>query len=535
MRLVGPDKGTIAIVALRDGHEVAREDGVRLTPTLRQSYAEFLQGHTKVATRGPADARQQSLTRAIEELGEALGGVLFWNRIGEELRASLRGLGTHEAFELCFEATDSTLLALPFEAARLDGVIPALTAGVTVRRVVADVPTLSGRAAASPLKVLVAVGAPDEGPSTNAVLDLERELQGILDAVSPAARNGNVEVRFLEIGHPAEIGRALAHDEYHVLHLSGHGGPGTIELEDEDGAAVRATAKTLADEIKRGGRNIPLVFLSSCHGGTSTSETASLAVDLVREGVPLVLAMQTRVTDGYASDLSRELYAELAGRETQLVSQALAVARQRLEEVRREAVARGAGLVETQPEYATASLFGGESEVALVDYGLDRVPLAKPPVHRVSGPVPQLGIGELVGRRRELRELLRVLRDHDDSVAAIGKKAGVVLAGIGGVGKSSLAGRAMARLKEDGWIVAATTGRFSIGDIAKELSPGLAGHATSALAALRAQLSNPQLDDQSRLTGILGLLQTERVLLVLDNFEDNLEVGGACYLDETTG
>lgn len=259
-----------------------------------------------------------------------------------------------------------------------------------------------------------------------------------------------------------------------------------------------------------------------------------MAADLVREGVPLVLSMQTRVTDRYASDLSRELYAELARRETPFVSQALAVARQRLEEVRLKAVARGPGPVDTQPEYATASLFGGETEVALVDYALDRVPLAKPPVHRVPGPVPQLGIGELVGRRRELRDLLRVLRDHEDSIDAIGKKAGVVLAGIGGVGKSSLAGRAMARLKEDGWSLAATTGRFSIGGIALALGAGLADQASPPLVALGVRLSNPQLDDQSRLTGILTLLQTERVLLVLDNFEDNLEVGGARYLDETT-
>ena len=238
VRLVGPRDGTIDIVAVRDGTEVARENHVPLTRTLQQSYAEFLQGHTELPTRGPAEARQQSLNRAMVELGQALGDVLFGKRIGEELRGSLQAVSASEAVELCFEASDSTLLALPFEAARLDGAVPALRAGVTVRRIVAGAETLPGRAAASPLKVLVAVGAPDQGRSANVGLDLERELQGILDAVSLAARDGNAEVRFLEVGHPAEIGRALAHDEYHVLHLSGHGGPGSIELEDEDGAAV---------------------------------------------------------------------------------------------------------------------------------------------------------------------------------------------------------------------------------------------------------------------------------------------------------
>ena len=141
------------------------------------------------------------------------------------------------ALELCFDASDWTLLALPSEAARLDGTVLALTAGVTVRRVVAGAKILPARATASPLKVLVAVGAADEGRSPNAVLDLERELQRILDAVSPNARDGSVELRFLEVGHPGQIGRALEHDENIVVHLSGHGGPGVIELEDEDGAA----------------------------------------------------------------------------------------------------------------------------------------------------------------------------------------------------------------------------------------------------------------------------------------------------------
>jgi hypothetical protein len=38
--------------------------------------------------------------------------------------------------------------------------------------------------------------------SVRTVLNLERELQGILDAVSSAAADGNVEVRFHGVGHP---------------------------------------------------------------------------------------------------------------------------------------------------------------------------------------------------------------------------------------------------------------------------------------------------------------------------------------------
>jgi hypothetical protein len=98
---------------------------------------------------------------------------------------------------------------------------------------------------AGPLKILVAVAAPDEGLSSGAVLDQERELQNILDALEPARHLENCQVRILEVGHPEVIGNAIASDAYHALHLSCHGLPGALELEDEEGRALSATAAEL--------------------------------------------------------------------------------------------------------------------------------------------------------------------------------------------------------------------------------------------------------------------------------------------------
>ncbi len=139
------------------------------------------------------------------------------------------------------ESADAELLALPFEALRQDGHTPALMPGVSLRRRVCGVPAAAWVAPPSPLKILVAVGAPDEGQTGHAVLDLEHELQSILDALEPRAVQGNAEVRFLEVGHPQQIGLALQRDAYQLLHLSGHGGTGRIELEDEDGAPADHT------------------------------------------------------------------------------------------------------------------------------------------------------------------------------------------------------------------------------------------------------------------------------------------------------
>ena len=170
------------------------------------------------------------------------------------------------------------------------------------------------------------------------MLDHERELQNILDAMEVAQRHENVEVRILEVGHPQVIAAAIERDAYHVLHLSCHGGPGQLELEDEDGKAVPTTAKDLIEPIRRHGRPLPLVFLNACHGGVQREQTASFSESLLRAGVPYVVAMQTAVSDHYATELARSFYEHLARREPPLVSRALAEARKEVEQARLRAV-----------------------------------------------------------------------------------------------------------------------------------------------------------------------------------------------------
>ena len=150
---------------------------------------------------------------------------------------------------------------------------------------------------------------------------------------------------------------------------------------------------------------------SACHGGVQDGQTASFAEALLRAGVPSVLAMQTSVSDHYATALARAFYRHLAGREHQLASRALADARKDLERDRQAAVRRGAPLHEIQPEYATAALYVAGDEQPLADFSLDKRPLGKRPVYEVAGPVPQLRIDDLIGRRKELRQTLRTLRD----------------------------------------------------------------------------------------------------------------------------
>ena len=100
-----------------------------------------------------------------------------------------------------------------------------------------------------------------------------------------------------------------------MFYLSGHGGAGLIELETEDGEPDPVTAQQIADAVQDSGHPAPLMYLAACHsglGGTDgETETAGLAQALLERGVPLVLAMQTAVSDRYTTDLAGRFYAEL--------------------------------------------------------------------------------------------------------------------------------------------------------------------------------------------------------------------------------
>lgn len=536
LRLSRDAADAVCVEALRNGGSVARHEGVTISPALRQSFEEFVRGHLKDTPHAAAQRLAPLRAHHLPALGDQLGHALCPGDVGAALCHALQAVNTACTLDLCFESADPALLALPFEALRIDGRAPALLPGVSVRRLVAGAPAGAWAAAPSPLKILVAVGAPDEGKTQNSVLDLEHELQSILDAVEPRDHLGNAEVRFLEIGHPQQIENALQQDAYHVLHLSGHGGPGSIELEDEDGAPVTVTATGLARHLQAANRNVPLVFLSSCFGATPGAEAGAMATDLVRAGVPFVVAMQAGVTDRYASALAHAFYAALAAREYPQPAQALAMARQALEQARQQAhqqaLQRGAPADQTQAEYATATLYCAGDDAPLVDFSAERKPLSTAPVHQAVGPMPKLRLGDLVGRRRELREVLRVLRDHPASVAARGRLSGVVLTGIGGIGKSAVAGRAMARLQEDGWAVAAVAGRLALGALCAAVAAALHPHANPSVGRAERPLGDVNLDDQTRLGLLCGLLQQTPLLLVLDNFEDNLAPGGLAFLDD---
>jgi hypothetical protein len=127
-------------------------------------------------------------------------------------------------------------------------------------------------------------------------------------------------------------------------------------------------------------------------------------------------------------------------------------------------------------------------------------------------------------------------------VREFGAASGVVLTGIGGIGKTALAGRVISRLRQDGWLIAVHEGRWNptaliaataaaIAAAPRITDPALA----AALARAAELLTDPDIDDGPKLAAVTGLLAGCRLLVVFDDFEQNLTAGGLGFLDPATG
>ncbi|WP_239395909.1 CHAT domain-containing protein, partial [Frankia sp. CiP3] len=532
----------VAEVRLADGWLTTRT--VLADTVLGERGTALPLGLDTVWTAQPADPA--GADAYLSDAGHRLRDALFDAGTARHLTELIDAAPFGTVVDIVVEA-DGPALALPYELLRLagGGGRPLVTMpGVRLARRVAGLsrqgmpsrvatPPLPG-----PLKILVAVAAPDETRTRNAPLDVEAEMQAIIDAVQPVAGTGAAQVTILEVAGLTEIADALGgrsaagdagyrvDDSYHVLHLSAHGSPSSAELEDEDGNPVTIGAQELVDALKGASRPLPLIVLASCSGA---ARTEGLAESLVRGGADRVVAMQTTVTDRYATDLARFFYAELATGRAESVAAALAEARRRVD-ADRQAAARATGRL-TRPEYATATLIAAAGDPPLLDAAAGRQPLARPFAAPTGGSVRELAMGDLVGRRREVRTALAVLRGGPAAVERWGAVAGVVLTGPGGIGKTAVAGRVMARLRADGWAVAVHVGRWNPPSLIAATAQALRGIPVPELVEARSALTDSRHEETDKIARIRELLGEHRLLLLFDDFEQNLTEDGQSFAD----
>ncbi|MFK0729938.1 MAG: CHAT domain-containing protein, partial [Gloeotrichia echinulata HAB0833] len=344
------------------------------------------------------------------------------------------------------------------------------------------------------------------------VLDFEAEEARILEATAKQPLALTVE----ESGCLSELGDLVNNydsDYFDVLHVTGHAtlqdGQPRFITETATGEAFYATADDIAQELQF--RLPKLIFLSGCHTGQAgnAGSVPSMAEELLKSGAKAVLGWGQKVLDRDASAAAAALYQELsAGKQ---ITEAVALTYQAL-------------IKNKARDWHLLRLYAaGDLPTSLV------TPLRKP--GRKPAPAPTVTTEFLdpagkvkvptresfVGRRRQLQYCLRVLSQSTDEV-------GVLIHGMGGLGKSSLAARLCDRLPNFQRVV--WVGFIDEASLVNRLTEKLDDNEQ------RKSLQNDDEELRFRLRRVFDQLhqQAQPFLLALDDFEANLEPRNDSYV-----
>jgi small GTP-binding protein len=260
---------------------------------------------------------RQTDAELLKSLGGELYQALFPPKIQSHFRATIAGAeagGYNVRLRLVFESPEAA--ALPWEFLYDEGTNTFLANNTqTVLSRYIDIPLQKRdlKAASRPLKILLVISS----PTNLGQLDVAEEERLIREALAKYIEAGQIELEVLREATIRNINQKLREKPYNVFHFIGHGifenNKGFIALEDQDGKY-----KLLDDEgfanFFLGNRNLGLAVLNSCQGAAVSSSQvfAGIAPNLVRRGIPAVVAMQYSILDTTANLFADEFYRTLA-------------------------------------------------------------------------------------------------------------------------------------------------------------------------------------------------------------------------------
>ena len=352
-------------------------------------------------------------------------------------------------------------------------------------------------------------------PRGQKILDFEEEESAILGATTALG----IDIVVEESGNPNLLATQLAETpNMQVLHISCHGRSDPVPrlmLEDEEGGPLEASPRDLIRSLRP---NLPrTMFISACQSATFGPFSDAVAMDLIRGGIASVLGWDGSVFDREATAFAHFLYKHLARK----------------------------GSLEEAVGSARLELLLGKDKKSSVHWHLARLWLG----HRGGGQIvggirrrrmiatdrghkefldarkqqsPVASREAFVGRRRELQTCLGFLRK--------GGRAGLLIQGMGRLGKSSLAARISHRLLDlEPVVIFGHYDALSIADAIHKACPSAQDIIDESREALR---DHPEkLGDVLRkvLDGPCAQRVSDQqpILLVIDDFERILKEPGA--------
>ena len=381
----------------------------------------------------------------------------------------------------------------------------------------------TGELRARPLRLLFMACAPTDQPT----LDYEKEEEALFRAVY----GQDVAFDSCDLGTFEELKEKVSEFKPHIVHLTGHGavldGQGRFAFEKEDGTADLVPSEDLRRFLA--GSGVQCVFVSGCQSAKAPREAlAGISQSLVGAEVPLAVGWAASIADDLATNFARTFYRTL--KDGQPVDRALLLARQ---EAWKACQKHG------DPSWTLPVIYSATSQIQIFDPDKPAEVLNRQNMVLEALPGMKEGYAEhFVGRRREQQRLLPALRNGDLQV--------VIITGLGGSGKSTLATRLARKLETSGFIPIPVpsskenplnSARLlqAFGDAFREaarmqMSEG-ATQKASRLDALVHDFNNPELSVEDRLHDAVAALNVGRFLLLLDNFESNLDEADRHILD----
>jgi len=431
----------------------------RIYPVFLLDPQEKELGQRKVEI-SPADLRNlaeiDSIIRALEK--EIYPQMLLLNRgkemydrfIGEEFSKILLGNGRGRT-HLCIEISEKAfaLARLPWDLMH-DGERYLIEKGFSFSQSTSDAKKDPNglKELEDKLRVLVIMSLP-EGTNELAFALEEEELREFFD--QNLNRKYPVELEILQYGTTEDaLERKLNKaGGYHIIHFSGHGAENELIFENNECKPAPLSGFKFAQALKNQ-ENLKLVVLSACLSGeikeyrrpkqemdkdiyigrppsglkmkTDEPLFTGVACELLRAGIPLVLAMRYPVEDRFAREFVVRFYQEMFENGNNPASSLFNTKKSLFDP--------------NHHKWITPALFGGRSTLEPIALPLKKTKgEAKtiPPSHQIHQDLiePKL----FVGRYHDLAKIRRELIEGD--------KTSAILWGIGGIGKTTLAAKAI--------------------------------------------------------------------------------------------
>lgn len=253
----------------------------------------------------------------VRDYGARLGDALLTGEVGRAYKDALRqatALGRNLRLRLRLDQAPE-LDPVPWEYLydrQLDRFL-ALSRQTPIVRLLDALEQPAPVTVEPPLRVLVLISSPSDLPE----LAVDREAQLLQATTGDLVAAGQLELVLLSQATLGALQRALL-EEFHVFHFIGHGGfdqetqEGVLVLEREDGTAHRVSGSRLGT-LLHDARGLQLAVLNACEGARTSGRDAfsGVAQELVRRGLPAVVAMQTEISDRAALVFAHEFYSFL--------------------------------------------------------------------------------------------------------------------------------------------------------------------------------------------------------------------------------